>query len=1072
MPIFWAYKNLLLTSCLRNVQVTLGILAALTEKSQTDAALIAPTVLKILEMILRSDDITMIESSLPTWQAFCENHDPSSLFADQAYRQQYETVVRSYAQLASSRHVPGKGNVSRPVQARWRSAGLEAIKSIASSDALASVAGRQINTIMPRILENLWTDDEDVLDIFVQRVQMEEKVDTEKLLRRRASTATVQTEKTGDANPVAITGTAGDVDKLAEEDIGVLAMQCLKSIFVVSNQSQLYGATDALLGYISERVKQGHHVVQVGESRKQDRGWAIKIYSITAHWAPVQDRYAILVSAMNSLLRMPMKEELLNQHLAYTAMIGSLLRSDVNLIGLSVMDVLLGLIREMKKLFSLAGDPHRSGSIEEMEDANDQDTRSAKTDLLSRLEKCVGDLAAHVYYADQVADMISAIIIRLRPNRSASSTSTPQGERNEGAENGAGASSADLTESQSQLEAYFSYHQGRVSALKAIRAILLVANPKSKLAGTIDLSRNRVPIQVWEGTHWLLRDSDGRVRKAYIEALVTWLDRETTAADAKARDEALLQPRSSMKSSREPTDISQRAVSNTGPRERPQGRGRRSQFLPMLHLTIYDNALQFVDSEPDIALLHILLTKLAMKLGVNATRYGIPMIYRLQEDVQEIDQPLHKVRVAALCHGYFWALAERFDFDTTAVGRAIHNEIARRKSKGFWVDGINVPPPQVSAIKTPGTNQPQPMWDANALEGEEILPFDDRTTLVECIGHSYEESARSPPASPAVSPGRRLSNPMGSSFTAKPAIHASHIDTELPSGFREEMLTDWSREAALTALTSVAKSESVTGSRTGATGQGRGMLTINTGDTNGNGYRNYIVSPFGSLRPGSAQQLDRVSKLRKSSVRSGLSPSVAASAKAGVASVEQLKMILSGDASPEGAGIVPLDDDSGDSMMSYDYTASELSFNPPVQTEPTTATSPDTPKRSISVSSRQGPLSSNPPHEATPTLHHDEAEEDDDVPPVPPLPQSFSTSMRSDISAGDVAVQDHAFKGGPRRATSSRGGESATPSTRFLSVRSRADDGGKGGMDLQELLRGIDSRPSEGSLSNVTRPPY
>ena len=43
----------MLTSYLRNVQVTLGILAALTEKSQTDAALIAPTVLKILEMILR-----------------------------------------------------------------------------------------------------------------------------------------------------------------------------------------------------------------------------------------------------------------------------------------------------------------------------------------------------------------------------------------------------------------------------------------------------------------------------------------------------------------------------------------------------------------------------------------------------------------------------------------------------------------------------------------------------------------------------------------------------------------------------------------------------------------------------------------------------------------------------------------------------------------------------------------------------------------------------------------------------------------------------------------------------------
>lgn len=1049
----------------------MGILAALTEKSQKDAALIAPTVLKILEMILRSNDITMVESSLSTWHAFCENHDPSSLFADQGYRQHYESVVRTYAQLASSQFSPGKGTVSRPVQARWRSAGLEAIKSITVSDALSSVAGRQINIIMPRVLENLWTEEEDVLDVFVQRVQMEEKVDSDRMLRRRTSVATVQTDTTGDANPVAITGTAGDVDKLAEEDIGVLAMQCLKSIFVVSNQSQLYGATEALLGYISERVKQGLRVVQVGESRKQDHGWAIKIYSITAHWAPVQDRYAILVAAMNSLLRLPMREELLEQHLVYTAMIGSLLRSDVNLIGLSVMDILLGLIREMKRLFGLASEPSRSGSFEVTEDADGHDIRSPKNDLLNRLEKCVGDLSAHVYYADQVADMISAIIIRLRPSRSASATSTPQGEKTDSAENGAGASVADLTESQSQLEAYFSYHQGRVSALKAIRAIFLVANPKSKLAGTMDLSRNRVPIQVWEGTHWLLRDSDGRVRKAYIEALVTWLDRETTTSDSKAREEPLLQPRTSLKASREVPEMNQRSVSNASPRERAHGRMRRSHFLAMLHLTIYDNALQFVDSESDIALLHVLLNKLAVKLGVNAVRYGLPMIYRLQEDVQEIDQPLHKVRVAALCHGYFWALTERFDFDTSTVGRAIHNEIARRRSKGFWVDGINVPPPQVSAIKTPGMSRTGPIWDANALEGEEILPFDDRTTLVECIGHNYEESAQSPPASPAVSPGRSFSNPIGPGASTKPVINTSHVDRELPGTFREQMLTDWSRDSALAALASVGKSESVTGSRSGATAPNRGMLTINTADTNGNGYRHYIVSPFGSLRPGSAQQLDRMSKLRKSSLRSGRSPSVAASAKAGVASVEQLKMVLAGNASPESAGIVPLDDDSGDSMMSYDYTASELSFNPPTQADQATATSPDTPKRSVSVSSRQGPLSSNPPHEAAPNLHDDNAEEDNDVPPVPPLPQSYSMPLRSDISGGDVSVQDHAFKGGPRRATSSRGGDGAN-AMRFLSVRSRANDSTGGSTDLQELLRGIDSRPSEGSLSNVTRPPY
>lgn len=1042
-----------------NVQVTLGILAALIEKSQKDAALIAPTVLKILELILRSDDITMVESSLPTWQAFCEHHDQSSLFADQAYLHHYESIVRAYAQLASTRHTPGKGTPSRPVQARWRSAGLSAIKSIASSDALASFSGRQIQVILPRILENLWTEDEDVLEIFNQRVELEEKVDSEKLLRRRQSVSTVHTADTaGDTNPAAISGTAGDVDKLAEEEIGVLAMQCLKSLFVVSNQSQLYGATGALLSFISERVTAGERVVVLGESRKQDRGWAINVYNIIAHWAPVQDRYAILVAVMDALLRLPMKEENIEQHLAYTTMIGSLLRSDVNLIGLSVMDILLGLIKQMRKLFALSSDGSRSASSDEKM----VEEKSTKAALLNRLEKCVGGLAAHVYYADQVADMISAIIMRLRPSRSSSTTSTPQGERAEATDAGPGASVADLTESQSQLEAYFSYHQGRVSALNAIRAILLVANPKSKVAGTMNLSRNRVPVHVWEGTQWLLRDSDGRVRQAYVDALVTWLDRESTLADARAHDEPLLHPRSSMKTNKELPDMSRRAVSNASHRERQPGRLRRSQFLPMLHLTIYDNALQFVDSVNDLTLLHILLTKLAFKLGVNATRYGIPMIYRLQEDVLEIEQPLHKVRIASLCHGYFWALSEHFDFEASVVGRAIHNEIARRRSKGFWVDTINVPPPQVGSVGTPGIARPISSWDANSLEGEEILPFDDRTSLVECIAHGYEESTRSPPASPAASPGRSrsFSNPLGSNLSGKPSINVPDVSEELPSGFRDQMLSDWSRDAVMTALTNVGKPESVNGSKSVGAAAGRQqMLTINTADTNGYGQRQYIVSPFGSLRPSSAQQLDRMSKLRKSSVRSGATPSVAGSAKAGVASVEQLKMVLAGDASPEAAGIHPLDDDSDESMMSYEYSISEASFNPQAQE---TASTPDTPKRSL-FASRKGPLALHPPNEAAPDL---ENEEDEDVPPVPPLPVSYSNTFKGETVAPDVDVQDHALKPA-KRDISSRSGES----TRFLSVRSRPDDSGRV-MDLQELLHSIDSRPSEGSFSNVTRPPY
>ena len=1066
----------------RNVQVTLGILAALIEKSPRDVALIAPCVLKILDLILRSSDITMIESSLPAFEAFCEHHDVSSLFADQDYTSQYESVVRSYAALASIQEAPaGKAPLSRPVHARWRNAGLKAIKSIAASETLASVTGRQIDVIVPPILENLWTYEGDFIDVLLQRLEIEEKVDSEKLLRRRTSVGTVGTVDTaGDTHPAAFSGSTNDADRAAEEEISLLAMQCLKSIFVLPNRAQINAATAALLKFVLEKARQGENIIHLARTGKEDSGWAIAIYNVISRWAPVQDRYVILVVAMETLVRNPIKDDKLDQQIALVAIIGSLLRSDVNFIGLSVMDVLLGLVRQMKKLLQPTSGLIQGESVAD-EKVNGADADGASPQrrlLLQRLEQCIGDLATHVYYADQISDMIAAIVSRLKPSRSSSASSTPQGEKTEGQEPGPGASVADLAESQSGVDANFSYSQGRVCALKVIKAILLVANPKTKISGNMDLSRNRVPLHVWEGTQWLLRDPDGEVRKTYIDALGTWLDRETTPADLIARDETLVRNRS-MKNSRElySPESTRRAVSNPTNRERIPRSGRRSQFLPLLHLAIYENALQFVDFETDLTVLHILLTKLVYHLGVNSARFGIPMIYRLQEDIQEIDLPVHKVRIAALCHGYFWVLSERFDFDASGVGRAIQNEVVRRRSKGFWIGGINVPAPPLESVGLPGQTGSQPTWDMATLEKEELLPFDDRSALVECIATSYEESSRSPPASPAASPGRGMSNPILGS-TMSPAQTADD-DIDLPSHFREQMLTDWSREAVAAALASEVKAESLNGSRSAnTTGTQRYRLTINTAaGTNGNGQEAF-PSPYGSprnLRPHSARMADRehnasTTQLRKSSVRSGISPSVSvATSKGGVASVDQLKMVLSGNLSAQAINALPRDeeDDSDESMVSYDYTPSETSFQAAVtQQSEQPAKGAETPKRSGSMS-RRGPLSSNPPHQSTPNL--DDEDGDESVPPVPPLPNSKSgttSSWRgeSQAAADDVSVHDHAGRSLGRKP-SSRAGSLGFQQTSMPEESGRT-------MDLQELLRGIDSRPGEGSLSNVTKPPY
>lgn len=1047
-----------------NVQVTLGILAALIEKSPKDAALIAPYMLKILDVILRSNDITMIESSIPTFEAFCEHHDATSLFGDKEYLTEYESVVRQYAKFASTQSTPGNttaATLSRPMQMRWRNVGLSAIRCVSAADALSSLTGRQIDVIVPMILENLWTsDDAEFLDILHERVRLEEKVGEEKMMRRRNSVATVRTIDTTDANPVALLGTAADVDKIAEEENGVLALQCLKSIFIVPNRSQIHAATGALLKFIAQRTSQGDSVVIEDNDGVASRGWAIKIFTIIARWAPVQDRYVILVVALDTLMRTPTKETTLEQQLVLSAMIGSLLRSDINLIGLSVMDVLLGLIRQLRKLFQLTSGTSRSGSGSGSgvgsKDLNEKEADAGvqHLKLRQRLEQCIGDLATHVYYADQIWDMITAIIVRLKPSRSPSVLASPQKDAREQAD--VDDSVPDLADSQAtQIDSFFSYSAGRASALRIIKAIFLVANPQTKISGNIDLSRNRVPIQVWEGTHWLLRDSNGEVRKAFADALITWLDRETTKSDSFAQDSVT--DNGVLAGGAKATQnfpAARRAVSSASNRER-HSKFRRSNFLPLLHLAIFDNALQFVDYDSDMVLVHTLLTRLVFKLGVNSVRFGLPMVYRLQEEIQEVETPIHKVRISALCHGYFWAVSEKFDFEPSVVGRAIYNEISRRRSKGFWVDGIIVPSPSVDQIGTPGRPGPMPTWDVSELEKEALLPFDDRTSLVQCIATGYEEYIQSPPGSPTMSPSRSTSQPV----LAVGGTGAGRIK-DLPDDYRLDMSGEWTRESLLATIAAQGKSESINGSRSGTTGTKANRLTINTIGANGNGH--LPVSPYGSLhnlRPHSAQAaVDRdrfgsMSKLRKSSVQSGVSRTPSTASKNGIASVDQLKMMLAGNISPRTAGIPGAgeDDDSGDSMVSYDYTLSELSFNPATQSEQAPSTTGEMLTKTISASSKGlAPGSQSRESSQADNLVIDE----EGVPPVPPLPNLSSFTGRNAMLNSDGSLR------APKRSGSGRGDHGT-----------KREESSKG-MDLQDLLRGIDSTSGEGSLGNVSKPPY
>ncbi|KAH6628474.1 hypothetical protein F5144DRAFT_309875 [Chaetomium tenue] len=1113
-----------------NVQVTLQILTALIEKTPKDLPLFASCVLQILEQILKSRDITMVESSIPTFEAFCTHHDPTSLLADQAYLRQYLDVVQQYASLASTRAFAGKLEPSKPIALRWRNTGLKAIKSVASSDTLSSVTTQQYDLAVPMILENLWTDNEDFLDVLHQRAEMGEKLGGA-LLRRRTSVATVQTaESESNTNPIALADTAVDMDKLAEEDTGVLAMECLRQIFVATNRSQVHAATVALLKFIQERVSQQEEVVRT-DSDGRDSGWAVKMFLLAARWAPVADRFTILVTAMDSLAQQPLTDEALQQHVVLAAMIGALLRSDINLIGLSVMDVLLQLIAHIRKVVQMPGDPNSMRSEPHLPGEPDPRAQTGlqfadkaeqavaeRKNVLLRLQECIGDLATHVYYADQISDMIATILQRLRPTRSNSISGSPHGDKSDTPK-----SSVNALADDHHADSLFALTVAKIAALRAIKSVLLVANPRTKMSGNLGLSRSHVPIQIWDGTQWLLKDQDGLVRKAYADAVMTWLDRETTSADWKARDETarpMLKTRELQGAA-----LAKRAVSSASAREKPV-KVPRSHFLQLLHLAIYDNAIDYIDYETDILLLHVLLAKLVDKLGVNAVRYGLPMIFRLQEDIQDAETPIHKVRLGSLVHGYFWMLTEKFDFEGTVIGRAIHNEIVRRRSKNFWVDGVNLPVPLLDLIGTPGTVQRQPKLPSDEIESEALLPFDERLALVECVCTAYQEQTTSPPQSPAASPGRSFSHPMlGATTSAIPSIETEH---EVPDHIREQMLSEWTREAVLAAAQTASKTASLSGSRSGTTGTNR--LNANGGlAANGHNPRAERSSPHGSgtnLRPSTSPMGDA---MRKSSLR-GHSPTPASNgdAKEQVTSVEQLKLVLSGHLQPpptmHGPPTFQHDDSSSDSLVSYDMTPSELSFNPatlpgsipdhhhhqsPPQQRPVSRDR----KGSLSASAggSGGPLNSHPtPDDSTNNSEYVSADDGDDddadaVPPVPPIPTGLMPeggspsgsprggrlpSSSSSSPPSKAQQQQH-----QERAAAAAAAALRRPSTSKRSVKSRGGGGGgehrvlssswaaMGGedekapaMDLNALLKGIDAHVGEdqglGGFGGVARPPY
>ncbi|KAJ5965765.1 hypothetical protein N7481_012479 [Penicillium waksmanii] len=987
---------------LGNVQVALHILTALIEKCPRDLPIYARFVLTVIETVLQSNDISMVEDSVATFETFCQHQDIALIAAEQTLAQQYREVVRSYASFAdpaSSTYSPTK--VSLPVAIRWRNAGLRAIKGVVSSESLAADGGTSLQLILPVILENLYSEKEDVLIQLKQMLQDSEKVENEGTrLPRRMSVATVHTVDTVEGDPTSAAQSTADADKKAEMDARLLALRCLEKIIVSgSNRGQIRLAASVTLQFIAgKRFPQASR----GESStgKNVGNWATSLIELIANWCPVQVRFVILVAAMDILHDMKPTEDALDSSYTILSVVDWLLKSSVNMIGLSVMDVQFGLSRYISAVLSTTNQTKGANQekTDEYQGVGGVSISPQRRNLLTLLEHCIGDLATHIYYGDQVADMIRAILKRFKP--SANIDSAAQSSLATVHETGVSptaetSQTGEITGEKAQAES-FSHAAAKVTALRAVKAILMVSTLRAPSTSTASETRNKVGIHVWEGTQGLLRDSDPQVRRAYADAFLTWLSLETNKHDLNARVEIPKYIKPASKRDTEQRDkLNRRSTSAPGNQREKVALAAQSTFLRLLHLAIYDAALENPTVESDVLVFHLLLTSLVENLGVNAAQYGLPMVLKLQEDLftsVDLGSFAARVNIGSLVLGYLSAVSEKFNLESTHAGVEIRNEIEKRQSKSQYFSKIRLPPTALDGI---AVDEQMPTNEDSAPPAT-LTPFRNVDDL-------------SPPTSP---PARGFSFPvLNHASVAAP----TQPNSGLPSAVKEQMLSSWSRESCLAAVEKESiKTLSISGSRGGTMARA----------SQGNGLAN--GSPAGSAS----------NKNRRTSVPEISRTSEPSSTRGSPVRVTELRRVLSVNHDSQPRKLSPLRDQldtsnesvvssGSESMVSGSFSVSEVDGEGFQQDGDQTPEEEgvETPRASASEIALSGekPIRDN----NEPTLSR--VNSDEDIPPVPPIPPTLhipggfpNDSQRSLISidrpstAPDVSRQSSVqSKSGP-----------------------------------------------------------
>jgi hypothetical protein len=747
-----------------NVHVTLDITDALIERCHEDLNLFAFSVVNIISTVLTmSNDIALGQSATKVFATFCRHHDGGLFSGEPAYVAAFHALVAKYVDIAATTSTTGS--------LQWKQIGIEAANSVASSPALTTQTGQaEIAVILPLILSTLSLD-EDGAYLLELGMQAESKyADT----HRRSIISEValpaipepnfhhvpvnvsdesepkhvppptfrisfdQSEHTeestteGDDELIRLTTTNMPADPVnpayhrmsvsqpkqrnedtnsttsQESEVLETAFQALMHLFDTTVAIQIRRATYSVVEFVLE-------------SPSPPLWSTILVEQITKR-TPVQLRFIILSSLVDKFVALGFYN--LSEQLFLCQLVCSLLSSSVNMIGLSVMDVLRALLSHQHRILTYSS------------------TEPVVKNIILAARDSISSLAIHVYYADQISDMVSELL-----SKCCAGSATLASSRNS---------------SGSNQPTNGHHHQPQttliINDLQNVREILATSRSIQR-KGEI----SKVPLSVWEGTQSLLGHESLLVASEYVSTFVTYLESGLSGIEA-----LVVVPKSLNADQMALTRMAQNA---------------------------FNIALETSTSYISYVAVYHFVSALITNLKLYSVVKLMPHVWGLYENGIEAEHrisrkysPEQGVGMSSMALALLATIASTLNL--LQMGSTVENEIRDRRKRRLWYVALDVPLEQgllqteaIGSIDASATAQTTALDSTTLLNQFEVkLPHEVKAALF------HTEPPESEPDNSLFVPPLQVSKPRSLRQLKGAALSANYSSTSINSDFYRRQL--------------------------------------------------------------------------------------------------------------------------------------------------------------------------------------------------------------------------------------------------------------------------------------------